>query len=390
MRKRAHRHDAMRIAIVLLLLSASPLAWDLDPGPGDSEPGIAKVDMPWRLVAMPAMTVAVVARQGNDVLAGGNSTANGRIMLVRVAEQGTTTSVTLRPRSTYASHAHWRSIAASDSSILGIAGMSGGAHSITRWTVWSGRDQEVVEHPQAGETFGGSHAGGLAVVGQAGSFSFIAGAWDGTGGRLDVAVWGPGPDDTWIRQSSRGTPLGSNASRQQQVGGGTALQPGRAVLVGSAVNLGGPTVTESAVVWLSDGPSRWTTLGLPSSEDSASARSVACTPAECWVCGVEANHLALWRVAGSRVQKVSLPFPLAAAAPTVHVATHAGAVYLAIPEHGILERRPDGRWTLLAPPPRVSVTDLVVTDTAIVAKGSNAGRDELWISRLGRSQHSDR
>ena len=58
-------------------------------------------------------------------------------LLVRSAD-GTLTPVPLTPKSPYAYEAVWLSMATDGSQLVAIGGAPGGAHSNTRWTVWTG------------------------------------------------------------------------------------------------------------------------------------------------------------------------------------------------------------------------------------------------------------
>src|SRR5262249_44188315 len=74
--------------------------------------------------------------------------------LVTRSADGTLTPVPLTPKSPYAYEAVWLSMATDGSRLVAIGGAPGGAHSNTRWTVWTGTTAGLVEQPQGFNTFG--------------------------------------------------------------------------------------------------------------------------------------------------------------------------------------------------------------------------------------------
>jgi hypothetical protein len=301
-----------------------------------------------------------------------------KAQVVHVGTDGETVSVPLLARSTYAAGTRWRSIATHGTDIVAIGGMAGGAHSITRWTIWRGDATRLTEFPQSAETFGGSHSGGLSAVAFADGRPVVVGAWDGTGGRLDIAVWGQEPAGQWVRRSSAGTALESTSGTQSQVAGAAASQSG-VLLLGSSVHLDEAEVRQTAEVWQSH-DAGWTTWTLPASHSSASAGAATCEGSECWVTGQDGQVLALWQLQNGSASRVGLPFPTTATTAPPSVRNH--RVYLALPGRGIVVRDGQGRWSRIEAPGHAAVRQVVVTGSTVFASCSSASGDAVWYARL--------
>jgi hypothetical protein len=229
-------------------------------------------------------------------------------LVVLDGDQRKTVSVKPSPKSPYAFEAIWYSIAYDGKRLLALGGAAGGAHSNTRWTVWTGSiDAGLIEHPQTFETFGGQTAGQLysAVITPTGQA--LLGSWGGVQTGNDAAVWLPN-GNTWIRQNPAKTALQSTPSLL--VGGsyGTTLGQG-ILLVGSQVRLAPNVVAQEAAVWRSTKLNQgWSRMALPEPGDRSQAITATCTTS-CVISGYVDGRLALWQLdnAGTAKRLTGVP-----------------------------------------------------------------------------------
>lgn len=329
----------MRRVVVAAALATVLVAGACSGGSGDS--GTTRVAEPvaWTQVELPAGDQPVRLTATGDRLLIGLRHPGARPvprLMVRSADSRLAT-VPLRPVSPYAFEATWQSIATDGSRILAIGGAPGGAHSNTRWTVWTGSAAGLVEKPQSFNTFGGWGAGNLldAVMTPAGTA--LVGSWGSDKAGLDAAVWLPS-GDRWVRKSSAGSALQS--TRDLLVGPRSATAAGDGlVLAGSQVRLGNGTVRQQAAVWRSSTLDRgWSRVELADSGERSDAVRARCTDDACLVAGYADGRLALWRLdgaSGSRLaglpdiavgDKDDLPAPIDADGTVVQLVADSGRV----------------------------------------------------------------
>jgi hypothetical protein len=275
--------------------------------------------------------------------------------------------VTPNPASPYAAEAIWYSIAYDGKQLLALGGASGGAHSNTRWTVWSGTLQTgLVERPQNFWTFGGQTAGDLysAVITPSGRA--LLGSWGGVQTGNDAMVWLPDATETWSRQDPTKTALQSTPSLL--VGGGYGTTLGESILiVGSQVRLAPNVVAQEAAVWRSAKLNQgWTRIVMPEPGNRSQANTASCTTASCTISGYVDGKLAMWQLDASgtakRLQGVpsipvgdkdKLPPPIVDGDTVVQIVAQDNKVQMLTGQ--------DGQWTVQdAQGPEGLVTDAVL------------------------------
>lgn len=221
-------------------------------------------------------------------------------LVVLDGDQRKQVKVTPSPKSPYAFEAIWYSIAYDGKQLLALGGAAGGAHSNTRWTVWTGTvDGGLVERPQEFNTFGGQTAGGLysAVITPSGRA--LLGSWGGVETGNDAAVWLPESDAKWVRQNPAKTALQSTPSLLVGPSYGTT-QGDSIVLVGSQVRLAPNVVDQEAAVWQSRKLNQgWHAIELPEPGNRSHAMTASCSPSGCYISGFVDNRLAIWQVGGA-------------------------------------------------------------------------------------------
>ncbi|MFG1622726.1 hypothetical protein [Kribbella sp. NPDC049227] len=252
----------------------------------------------WSKVDVGAEPVALRA-YGDQLLIGlrnrGAKVVPGLVLL----DQGKQTPIAIKPNpaSPYAYEAVWYSIAYDGKQLLALGGASGGAHSNTRWTVWTGSVAGgLIERPQVFWTFGGQDAGDLfsAVITSSGGRALL-GSWGGVETGNDATVWLPQGDAKWNRLSSAKTALQSTPSLLVGPGFGTTL--GKSVVfVGSQVRLAPNVVAQEAAVWRSaDLNQGWTRIVLPDPGNRSQANTATCSK-DCVISGYVDGKLAIWRL----------------------------------------------------------------------------------------------
>ncbi len=207
------------------------------------------------------------------------------------------------PASPYAYEAIWYSIAYDGKQLLALGGAAGGAHSNTRWTVWTGTPQTgLIERPQEFWTFGGETAGDLysAVITPSGRA--LLGSWGGVETGNDAMVWLPQGDAKWTRQDPTKTALQSTPSLLVGPGFGTTLGDS-IVLVGSQVRLAPGVVAQEAAVWRSTKLNQgWSRIALPEPGERSQANTATCDK-DCVISGYVDGQLAIWQLDASGAAK---------------------------------------------------------------------------------------
>ncbi|MEU4197801.1 hypothetical protein AB0E69_38305 [Kribbella sp. NPDC026611] len=206
-----------------------------------------------------------------------------------------TIPVTPNKASPYAFEAIWYSIAYDGKKLLALGGAAGGAHGNTRWTVWTGTTQGLIEHPQDFFTFGGQTAGDLfsAVITPSGEA--LLGSWGGVATGNDAMVWLPQPDGKWTRQDPTKTALQSTPNLLVGPGFGTTLGDS-IVVAGSQVRLAPNVVAQEAAVWRSTKLNQgWSRIPLPDPGDRSQANTATCAT-DCVISGYVDGKLAIWQL----------------------------------------------------------------------------------------------
>ena len=219
-------------------------------------------------------------------------------------DKRTPIAVKPNPKSPYAFEAIWYSIAYDGKQLLALGGAAGGAHSNTRWTVWTGTPQTgLIERPQDFFTFGGQTAGDLysAVITPSGRA--LLGSWGGVATGNDAMVLAAaGRRRKWTRQNPTKTALQSTPSLLVGPGFGTTLGES-IVLVGSQVRLAPNVVAQEAAVWRSTKLNQgWTRLALPEPGNRSQANTATCAK-DCVISGYVDGQLAIWQLDASGTAK---------------------------------------------------------------------------------------
>lgn len=259
----------------------------------------------WTKVELPAGDEPVVlSGTGTELLIGLRHRGAKVVprLLIQTAD-GRQSAVKIEPKSPYAFEAIWQSVATDGTRILAIGGAAGGAHSNTRWTVWSGTTAGVTEHPQEFNTFGGQSAGALYSAAITPAGGALLGSWASATSGLDAAVW-LAKGDTWTRQDPAKTALQSTPSLLVGPSFGT-VQGAGIVLVGSQVRLAPNVVQQEAAVWRSTTLNQgWSRVALPGPGNRSQGVTASCTAASCLVSGYADGKLAMWQLEGSNASRL--------------------------------------------------------------------------------------
>jgi hypothetical protein len=290
------------VAVALLMTSLIVSACS-GSGSGSGSDGPRQGDpVAWTKVELPGEPVTLTPK-GDELLIGlrhrGAKVVPG--LTIRSAD-GKLTPIPLTPHSPYAFEAIWQSVAIDGTTVLGLGGAPGGAHSNTRYTVWTGTTSGLVEKPQEFNTFGGQTAGnviGTALVPGGGA---LLGTWGSEVSGLDAAVWLP-QGEKWIRQKVAGTALQSTANLL--VGPASSAVSGDSiVLAGSQVKLGPNLVEQHAALWRSTRLNQgWSRFELPDAGTRSEARALTCTATVCLASGFADGKLAVWKIVGSQASR---------------------------------------------------------------------------------------
>ena len=283
-----------RLIVAAVLLTALAACSD---NKSDNKPA-AQPPVAWTKVDVPAEPV-VLTEHGDEVLVGlRHRGAKVVPELLQIKDgQRKQIPVTPNPASPYAFEAIWYSIAYDGKQLLALGGAAGGAHSNTRWTVWSGSPETgLVERPQDFFTFGGQTAGDLysAVITPTGRA--LLGSWGGQTGN-DAMVWLP-EGAKWVRQDPAKTALQSTPSLLVGPSFGTTLGQS-IVIVGSQVRLAEGKVAQGAAVWRSTTLNQgWSRIALPEPGNRSQAITATCAT-DCVISGYVDGQLAIWQLDAS-------------------------------------------------------------------------------------------
>ncbi|MEJ1110914.1 MULTISPECIES: hypothetical protein [unclassified Kribbella] len=279
------RSLAAAVALILVTLTAC----------SEDKPSSTPVN--WTKVDVGAEPV-VLTEHGDQLLVGLRDRGAKVVpqLLVLNGDQRKQVKVTPSPKSPYAFEAIWYSIAYDGKQLLALGGAAGGAHSNTRWTVWTGSvDGGLVERPQEFNTFGGQTAGALysAVITPSGRA--LLGSWGGVETGNDAAVWLPESDAKWVRQNPAKTALQSTPSLLVGPSFGTTLGDSF-VILGSQVRLAPNVVAQEAAVWRSTKLNQgWSRIVLPDPGNRSQANTATCTTS-CVISGYVDGQLAMWQL----------------------------------------------------------------------------------------------
>ena len=291
------------------------------------------------------------------------------LMLYDSTGKRTPVAVKPNPASPYAFEAIWYSIAYDGKQLLALGGAAGGAHSNTRWTVWTGTPQTgLVEHPQNFWTFGGQTAGDLFSAVRTPSGGALLGTWGGVQTGNDAMVWLPQSDGKWVRQDPTKTALQSTPSLLVGPGFGTTLGDS-ILLVGSQVRLGGGKVAQGAAVWRSTKLNQgWSRIELPEPGNRSQANTATCSTTGCVLSGYVDGQLAIWQLDASGTakrlagvpsipvgDKDKLPAPIVTDGKVVQIVAQDNKVKVLTGQ--------DGKWTVQESTggPAGPVTDALLT-----------------------------
>ncbi|MFI5708720.1 hypothetical protein [Kribbella sp. NPDC051620] len=265
----------------------------------------------WAQVELPAEPV-VLTGHGDELLIGlRDRSAKVVPRLLLQQADGSRQEIKVEAKSPYALLATWQSVAYDGQRLLALGGASGGAHSNTRWTVWTGSGKTLTEYPQEFNTFGGQNAGGLysAIITPAGEA--LAGTWGSANTGLDGAIWLPQGTSKWVRQSSAKTPLESVKTLLLSPSYGTAAGDG-ILLVGSQVRLDSKVKQETAVWRSAKVDQGWSRIELPELGDRSQGNTATCTSATaCTISGFVDGKLAIWQVDGDQGKRLPNVPPIA-------------------------------------------------------------------------------
>lgn len=260
--------------------------------------------MAWTKVELPAEPVVLTA-QGTELLIGLRDRKAKVVPRLLIQQQdGTQREVKVEATSPYALEATWQSIAYDGKRLLALGGASGGAHSNTRWTVWTGSTTTLTEYPQEFNTFGGQTAGAVfsAVITPAGEA--LAGSWGSAQTGNDGAIWLPVGPAKWVRQDPAKTALQSTPELLVGPGYGTTSGNG-IVLVGAQVRLAPNVVQQEAAVWRSTSVNTgWSRVTLPEPGNRSQANTARCTDTVCTISGFVDGKLALWQLEGAQGKRL--------------------------------------------------------------------------------------
>ncbi|NIK60858.1 hypothetical protein [Kribbella shirazensis] len=253
----------------------------------------------WSKVDVGAAEPVVLAQHSSDLLIGlrhRGAKVVPELQLLDGTGKRTPIAVKPNPASPYAFEAIWYSIAYDGKQLLALGGASGGAHSNTRWTVWTGTPQTgLVERPQNFWTFGGQTAGDLFSAVLTPSGGALLGTWGGVETGNDAMVWLPKSGGMWTRQDPTKTVLQSTPSLLVGPGFGTTLGTG-IVLVGSQVRLAPNVVAQEAAAWRSTKLNQgWTRIALPEPGNRSQANTATCAES-CVISGYVDGQLAIWQL----------------------------------------------------------------------------------------------
>jgi hypothetical protein len=283
------RNVARRALITAVLLSVLAACSD-DKKAASPEP------VAWTKVDLPAEPV-VLAGHGDQLLIGLRDRGQKVVPRLLLLAGDRRQEIKVEPKSPYAFPAIWQSIAYDGRRVLALGGAAGGAHSNTRWTVWTGTTTTLTEYPQEFNTFGGQTAGALysAVITSTGPA--LLGSWGSSTSGLDAAVWLPQGPTKWVRQDSADTALRSTPSLL--VGPSYGTTSGAAIVqTGSQVRLAPNVVEQGAAVWRStDLNHGWSHVALPDPGNRSQGVSISCVNQKlCTVAGYADGKLALWQL----------------------------------------------------------------------------------------------
>ncbi|TWD83051.1 hypothetical protein FB561_4206 [Kribbella amoyensis] len=375
-----------------LLLVAASLAACSDDEAAAPEP------VAWTKVDLPAEPV-VLSGNGAQLLVGlrdRDAKVAPRLVLFDGERQQ---EIAVAPKSPYAFEAIWQSIAYDGRRLVALGGAAGGAHSNTRWTVWTGTTSKLTEYPQEFNTFGGQTAGALFSAVIASTGQALLGSWGSSTSGLDGAVWLPEGPAKWVRQDSAGTALRSTPSLLVGPSYGTSAGPS-IVQTGSQVRIAPNVVQQEAAVWRSaDLNQGWSRVALPEPGNRSQGVSMSCSTSLCTIAGYVDGKLALWQLepdksgdAGAKRlagvpdltvgDKDKLPPPIDDAGQTVQLIAQGNQVKLV--------RSGDGTWTVhdstgangAAGPEGIVKDARLVGRTLYLVAGPADGQLALWKTEL--------
>ena len=333
----------------------------------------------WTPVALPGGATPMVIAAGPDGLLVGTRLGSGGPGLVTFHGSAATEG-SVRGQSAYAADAQWTSLATVAGTVVGVAGVRGGAHGNVRWTIWRGATSALTEEPQTFDTFGGWGMGSLTGATFTGSAPLLVGSWASETAGLEPALW-RASGTTWTRIPSQGTALANTGTTQHLVQGVAALGD-RAVLVGRTLHLG-PTPTSAASVWFL-GSHDEARLTLPAPTGMVAGQAVSCDAVRCLVVGSADDRLVAWLIVGMTAAPLSVPSETVVGAETLPTPVIADQeLVILAPSHDgtLLLRSRDGgvAWST-SEGPRGRPVAVARVGSSLYVLTEAAGQATLWVA----------
>jgi hypothetical protein len=287
-------------AVAILVLAALTACSDHLNHPNQQD----QQEISWTKVEVGEAEPVTLTAHGSQLLIGLRHRGAKVVPELQLLQNGARTPVAIKPNpaSPYAFEAVWYSIAYDGKQLLALGGASGGAHSNTRWTVWTGNPQTgLIERPQNFFTFGGQTAGDLFSAVLTPSGSALLGSWGGVQTGNDAMVW-LSQNGKWTRQDPTKTALQSTPSLLVGPSFGTTLGES-IVIVGSQVRLAPNVVAQEAAVWRSTKLNTgWKRIVLPDPGNRSQANTATCAQ-DCVISGYVDGQLAIWQLDASGTAK---------------------------------------------------------------------------------------
>ncbi|HEY3505610.1 MAG TPA: hypothetical protein VGN37_22845 [Actinocatenispora sp.] len=178
--------------------------------------------------------------------------------------------------------------------IVAVGAQVGGAHGNPRTSSWYERaDGTVVEVPGAVELYGGPRSVGVSRIAGGTTGSVVVGDWDGSSGRVGVAVWWSG-DGRGFRRLPDDPALAGVRGEQTTAADATATAGGWLV-VGSRYVLDRPRLRREPVAWTSADGRHWRRDRIAASDGRQTLDRVVTTAYGVVAVGVDGSRFAAWR-----------------------------------------------------------------------------------------------
>ncbi|WP_395638704.1 hypothetical protein [Pseudolysinimonas sp.] len=285
------RRSTAILAIVLLLAGCTSA-----PTPADQA---------WVRVPLPADVVGsqVLVIDGRLVV-GGSRDEQPALLVADAA--GVLAPIPIEAVSYYGALARWSSISAEGSHLRALGGRTGGGHGNPRWSTWVGDLNRLTEQPVQGlEVFGGWRGGGMVGVTEVDGQAVLVGGRAGGGPGLDIAIWLE-HGDSWIEQSSTGSPLAATAD-VLPFATSVVTDDHDLLVTGFTQRLGGGEVRVEAAAWVGGPTGPWELLDLPHDALASQAEAAWCEGGRCVIVGRGDGLLLAWSYVDGAATQFALP-----------------------------------------------------------------------------------